>query len=539
MNAVSTFYSPSTRISARLTVIRMKKAREKVEAEEEETRNKESTTAKRKAQQLNGKESSAKKQKASASDNSSAKQVKVKEEKEETYRSLIQKNIDEKMAFLESLGIDDLKASIVPPPVPVPARPSPSARKQRTVVKPVASRKSLRLQNKPAVPLQDTFYQPQEPAEILTGPLEFDKVLTHGMDGEDSRSCLCETIVKEELCQVAPEPLTRNAERILSRLSDLVADDTTVQKVLPSRITAIAVHPSLTATLVFVGDKLGNFGFVKLGTGENVVETYRPHTSGLMCLKIRSDDPQKIYSGSYDDTLRCADIERGIFDELYRCAPDAGVMYFDWMQDRTMIVSHSNGQVSFVDTRVEEKQTSLYDLHDRKVRTIDAHPTNSSWFLTGSTDAKVKLWDSRMMSKRRPTPLAMLTHNRSCSGAFFSPVQGNRIVTTSFDDTLKIVNDISPTGEMKQLVSLKHNNYTGRWLTPFKAVWMPGCDELFLVGSMENPRRIEVYSNHGALVCKLMGESITSVSSLVDVHPERLIVAGGNSSGRVQIFVEP
>ncbi|KAK8767719.1 hypothetical protein V5799_005502, partial [Amblyomma americanum] len=52
MNAVSTFYSPSTRISARLTVIRMKKAREKVEAEEEETRNKESTTAKRKAQQL-------------------------------------------------------------------------------------------------------------------------------------------------------------------------------------------------------------------------------------------------------------------------------------------------------------------------------------------------------------------------------------------------------------------------------------------------------------------------------------------------------
>lgn len=539
MNAVSTFYSPSTRISARLTLKRIKKAREKAEAEENEARNKKSPAAKRKAQQMIGEGSSVNKQNASADENSNPKQVEVKQEKEETYRSLIQQNIDEKMAFLESLGIDDLKASIVPPPVPVPAKPSSSARRRRTVVEPVAPRKSLRLQNKPAVPLQDTFYQLQEPAEILTGPLEFDKVLTSGMEGEDSRSCLCEGIVKEELCHVTPEPLTKNAERILSRLSDLVADDTTVQKVLPSRITAIAVHPSLTATLVFVGDKLGNFGFVKLGTGENVVETYRPHTCGLMCLKIRPDDPQKIYSASYDDTLRCADIERGIFDELYRCAPDAGVMYFDWMQDKTMIVSHSNGQVSFVDVRAEEKQTGLYNLHDRKVRTIDAHPTNSSWFLTGSTDAKVKLWDSRMMSKKRPIPLAMLTHNRSCSAAFFSPVEGNRIITTSFDDTLKIVNGISPNGEMKQLVSLKHNNYTGRWLSPFKAVWMPGCDELFLVGSMEYPRRIEVYSNHGALLYKLMSESIASVSSLVDVHPERLIVAGGNSSGRVQIFIEP
>lgn len=84
----------------------------------------------------------------------------------------------------------------------------------------------------------------------------------------------------------------------------------------------------------------------------------------------------------------------------------------------------------------------------------------------------------------------------------------------------------------------RHNNMTGRWLTPFKAVWMPGCEDLFLVGSMEYPRRVEVFSSAGTLQHTLKGDSLTSICSLVDVHPDRFVVAGGNSSGRVHVFVE-
>ncbi|XP_049514852.1 WD repeat-containing protein 76 isoform X2 [Dermacentor silvarum] len=523
----SSFYGPSTRISARLTLKRLLKAGAKEE----------STT--RRGRERDDKEHSAKKKKRPADENETGQEQKVEKEKEESYRSLIQKNIAEKMAFLESLGVDELKVSVVPPRVQAPAKPSPSAKKPRQDVEPVAARKSLRLQNKPALPENHvSFYQEPVKERVREGPLNFKEVAQSGVD-EGGRSCLCEVMVKEELSQVALEPLSRDAETMLDRMMNLQVDDTTVQKVVPARITAMVVHPSLTATLVFAGDKLGNFGFLKLGTSENVVETYTPHTSGLMCLRIRPEEPQKIYSGSYDDTLRCADIERGIFDELYRTDPDVGVMHFDWMLDNTMIVAHASGQVSFLDTRAQEKRTGLYQLHSRKVRTINAHPMNSWWFLTGSVDTTVKLWDSRMMSRRSPVPLGTLSHNRSCSAAFLSPVEGSKVVSTSFDDTIRISNINQATGEMKQQTTLKHNNMTGRWLSPLRAVWMPGCDELFLVGSMEYPRRIEVYSSSGTLLYKFMGESLASVCSLIDVHPERLIIAGGNSSGKLHVLVEP
>nr|XP_050023855.1 WD repeat-containing protein 76-like isoform X1 [Dermacentor andersoni] len=530
MSAVaSSFYGPSTRISARLTLKRLLKS----VVEEPATRG---------GGEQDGKDRSAKKKKRPADENDAVQEQKVEKEEEESYRSMIQKNIAEKMAFLESLGVDELKVPVVPPRVHMPAKSSPSTnrrKKPRRDVEHVAARKSLRLQNKPALPEnQVSFYQEPVKERIREGPLDFTEVVGSGVD-EGGRSCLCELMVKEELSQVALEPLSRDAETMLDRMMNLQVDETTVQKVVPARITALAVHPSLTATLVFAGDKLGNFGFLKLGAAENVVETYTPHSSGLMCLRIRPGEPQKIYSGSYDDTLRCADIERGVFDELYRTDPDVGVMYFDWMLDNTMIVAHSDGQVSFLDTRAQKKQTGLYQLHNRKVRTINAHPANSWWFLTGSTDATVKLWDSRMMSRRSLVPLGMQAHNRSCSAAFLSPVEGNKVVSTSFDDTIRICNVNQATGEIKQQVTLKHNNMTGRWLSPLRAVWMPGCDELFLVGSMEYPRRIEVYSSSGTLLYKFMGESLASVCSLIDVHPERLIIAGGNSSGKLHILVEP
>ncbi|KAG0428358.1 hypothetical protein HPB47_024644 [Ixodes persulcatus] len=64
------------------------------------------------------------------------------------------------------------------------------------------------------------------------------------------------------------------------------------------------------------------------------------------------------------------------------------------------------------------------------------------------------------------------------------------------------------------------------------------CEDLFLVGSMEYPRRVEVFSSAGTLLHTLKGDSLTSICSLVDVHPDHFVVAGGNSSGRVHVFVE-
>lgn len=448
------------------------------------------------------------------------------------YRAKIQKNIAEKMAFLESLGID--KFELRSPPKR-PATRKPASAKPL----PTERRKSQRLQNKGPEVLPKKEEEQVPEVVKREGPFDIGAVFVSG--SPDSEKCfLTEPATREMLSEVSFQNKPRDSQRCLDAFSRLAIDDTTIKKVVPARITALAVHPSSSVTVVFAGDKLGNFGYFKMGEGESLVQSYSPHTSGLMCLKVNKNQPQRVFSASYDDTVRCLDVERGIFDEVYRSLDENGVLCLDWGLHNSLIVGHSDGAVSLVDPRTRE--TSSCTLHSRKVRTVNVHPVHEWCFLTGSTDGTAKLWDVRNLketrSKKAAEAIATMAHHRSCSAAFFSPLTGNQILTTSFDDTLKVFDSSELTSEVKLKVSLKHNNMTGRWLTPFKAVWMPGCEDLFLVGSMEYPRRVEVFSSAGTLQHTLKGDSLTSICSLVDVHPDRFVVAGGNSSGRVHVFVE-
>ena len=75
------------------------------------------------------------------------------------------------------------------------------------------------------------------------------------------------------------------------------------------------------------------------------------------------------------------------------------------------------------------------------------------------------------------------------------------------------------------------------------ARWHPAAasnnnEELFVVGSMQRPRTLEVFDgNTGNLLRGIQGDSLTAVVSRCCFHPssERLIVMGGNSSGRVTV----
>lgn len=466
---------------------------------------------------------------------------KEQENKEESYLAKIQQNVAEKMAFLQSLGID--KLGLGPPPrtsKPTSAKKTFARIAGRSSL--IGLRKSPRLQkldpDEVPLPKRETskflFQEAVQKVVKLEGPIDLYTVFESG--STESDTCfLTEIDTRDKLADVSADNKPKDSEVCDSAFSRLCIDDTKIEKVVPARITALAVHPSSSVTVVFAGDKYGNLGFFKMGVVEDLVQTYRPHLSGLMCLKVNKNQPHRIFSASYDDTIRCLDIERGIFDEVFRSPDDNGVLCMDWGLHNSLIATHSDGMVSLVDSRTRER--SSYALHTRKVRTVDTHPVHEWCFLTGSTDGTARLWDVRNLSKKTAKPIAIMTHHRSCSSAFFSPLTGNQILTTSFDDTLKVFDSSALTSEVKLKVSLKHNNMTGRWLTPFKAVWMPGSEDFFLVGSMEYPRRIEVFSSSGTLQHKLMGDSLTSICSLVDVHPDRFVVAGGNSSGRLHIFV--
>ncbi|XP_064477316.1 WD repeat-containing protein 76-like [Ornithodoros turicata] len=455
------------------------------------------------------------------------------------FDAIRQRNIEEKNAFLQSLNIDGLKLGLVSS-----KKTTPTSIRKKPKVEALPRRQSLRLQSKePSNEVSHTFEAPVEGVLKVerVGPLDFKAVFEGSTEAE--QSFLLEETTSSMLKTALP-PLTkeniRDLERYKNAFRNMTVDGTCIEKLTVHRITCLAVHPSKDVTLACAGDKRGYLGFFKLGKdgAENIVETYSPHAAGVMCLKIRRDAPRYIYSGSYDETIRRADIETGIFEEIYRAPIDSGVLYFAWDGPSTMTVSFNDGHVSFVDTRMAGDQVTRYDVHSHRVRTVDVHPSQSQYFVTASTDRLAKIWDRRKMSKRQPEPIATLQHRRSCTSAFFSPVSGDKVVTTSMDNTLRVFNSSNFIGDIKMTTCIKHLNETGRWLTPFRATWVPQSDDVFLVGSMLHPRCIEAYTTHGSLMHKFVGESFGSVCSVVDMHPEQSILACGNSSGKVYIFKE-
>ena len=86
----------------------------------------------------------------------------------------------------------------------------------------------------------------------------------------------------------------------------------------------------------------------------------------------------------------------------------------------------------------------------------------------------------------------------------------------------------------KPIKSILHDNKTGRWLTTFQAVWHPNLD-IFGVGSMAKPRSVELFDSSGERRAAVTG--LTAVVSRLAFHPrsDTILLAGGNSSGRVTI----
>lgn len=112
------------------------------------------------------------------------------------------------------------------------------------------------------------------------------------------------------------------------------------------------------------------------------------------------------------------------------------------------------------------------------------------------------------------------------------------MVTVSYDNKIRLFDTSDLKAQiLKPYKNVAHNNQTGRWLTTFKAEWHPSRDDIFTVGSMNQPRQMDVFNDQGQQLAALKGEDLASVCSIVKLHPTQNIVVGGNSSGRVHVFM--
>lgn len=92
--------------------------------------------------------------------------------------------------------------------------------------------------------------------------------------------------------------------------------------------------------------------------------------------------------------------------------------------------------------------------------------------------------------------------------------------------------------------TIRRNNHTGKWLSTFKPTFDYKQNRTFIVGSLDQPRRIETFDVvqlkadqfKFQRMSVLSGDLVNSVCSRNAIHRNCGYVAGGNSSGKVHLF---
>lgn len=369
--------------------------------------------------------------------------------------------------------------------------------------------------------------------------------------------------VKETSFKSAPSPrgFALDMSTQLSKLN--VDSEDCVAKVVPDRIYSVAFHPSESKLISCAGDKQGHLGIWDVDNhteNSDGVHLFRPHSSPISNLEwTRSGN--KLLSSSYDGTVKLFDISSQTFLEVFASydeSPqfkeklgfglDEGHKF--WIQytcfgetEDTLFLSTSLGGVVHVDLRSKGRVAFDLTLSEKKINTVSLHP-NGYTMATAGLDCTVNLWDIRKFATitkgSNLQPLAYQNGSKSVNSAFFSP-SGKHLLTTTMSNTLEILSDSHlKTGLLsKPAHRIRHDNMTGRWLSTFMAQWHPSLinEDLFIVGSMSKPRRMEFFNGNTGKVYDLQGDALTAVVSRCCFHPstERLIACGGNSSGRVTV----
>ncbi|XP_020864865.1 WD repeat-containing protein 76 isoform X2 [Phascolarctos cinereus] len=453
------------------------------------------------------------------------------------------KNISENAEFFASLHLVETAARLRKMIAKRPSR-GIKRKKLKKAEDEIVCRRSMRLLkvDPSGVPLPDPSPQPEsvdQYTRLPPGPLE---MIPENQTGENE---MFKGVL--QMWMKISQPRNKSTKKLSSMkryqasLTGMVISEDTICKVIRSRISSMAIHPSETRTLVAAGDKLGQVGLWDLTQEprEDGIFTFTLHSQVVSCLNFSPANPAHLLSLSHDGTLRCGDFTRAVFEEVYR-NEERDSSYFDFLAEdaSTLIVGHWDAGVAIVDRRTPGTSHEQFFNSDMSViRTLQVHPVNRHYFIAaGARD--VHIYDLRHLRSKRMKPLISVTeHMKSLASAYFSPVTGNRVVTTCADDNLRVFDTSSVSSKIPLLTRVRHNNSTGRWLTRFRAVWDPKQEDCFIVGSMARPRSIDVFHESGELVHSFRdGECLASVCSINVMHPTQNILAGGNSSGRIHIF---
>ncbi|CAB4002236.1 WD repeat-containing 76-like [Paramuricea clavata] len=257
-----------------------------------------------------------------------------------------------------------------------------------------------------------------------------------------------------------------------------------------------------------------------------------------MCFHPTRND---LMSCGADGTFKRADFNTCVFDEIY-ASNDRGINSFSYPYNsrETFLLAFTDGHMTVLDTRESKSKNTSHLCHTKAIKCIDCHPANEYLFCTSSADATVAIWDLRRIKGMKSKLGTFQGHNRSVTSAYFSPLDGKYVLSTSWDDTVKVLEQTS-SSKLEVKRNFRHFNQTNRWLSAFKATWDPRNGRGFVIGSMLANRRIQFYhveQRTKAPLLEMFNENFTTIASTNVFHPSKNIIASGNSSGKVFVWSE-
>ncbi|XP_043229356.1 WD repeat-containing protein 76-like [Amphibalanus amphitrite] len=449
------------------------------------------------------------------------------------YEASIRKNIEERMEMLKMLKIDAMKEEAKPT---VPESKANTTRFYRKAVKPAKpltpSRRSLRISGRDPQGIE----LPPRPPTPEERPL---KLGTETV--QSANTGLSEPgEISESLADIAGRVTEQGRSgdgpcgSYAAALTDLALD--TLAKVTPLRIASMAFSPLRQKHVLAAGDKRGVLGLWDVSRGGLGVHNLSAHTGLIAGVSFSPVDGARCFTSSYDGLCRALDLERQQFDQVYAppdSQPDLFLNHHTHMNENILLLGRSDGRLVQRDLRTPDS-TSLR-LSDRGgLRYLNVHPSREHCLAVVERPNTVSLWDLRRVKGPR-SALQRVTLPRTCASAIISRHSGDRLVVPCADDFIRIYDGVNR-GALDASQTIRHNNQTGRWLTTFKPTWLPDSDELFVVGSMLQPRRVEVYDISGHVHHLLMGADLLTVCSTVAFHPNERAIAAANSSGKVHLF---
>ncbi|XP_020210322.1 protein DAMAGED DNA-BINDING 2 [Cajanus cajan] len=312
------------------------------------------------------------------------------------------------------------------------------------------------------------------------------------------------------------------------------------------RVTCLEFHPTKN-NILLSGDKKGQLGVWDFGRVYEKVVYGNIHSCILNNMRFNPTNDCMVYSASSDGTISCTDLETGISSSLMNLNPAGWQGPNTWKmlygmdvncEKGLVLVADNFGFLHMVDMRSNHSISDAILIHKKGTKVVGIHcnPIQPDILLTCGNDHFARIWDMRRIEPG--SSLYNLEHKRVVNSAYFSPLTGTKILTTSLDNRLRIWDSIfgnmdSPSRE------IVHSHDFNRYLTPFKAEWDPKdpSESLAVVGRYisENYNGAALHPidfidiSTGQLVAEVMDPNITTISSVNKLHPRDDILATGSS----------